>query len=349
MTLDSLLGDETDDEQDEEVDVADGTSGFLEDVEEEEPEGEGDEDELDGFLSEFDEPEEPSVNAVEHQPKVHFSSSEDMSEVESESVHLIVTSPPYNADWAYGSVDDDLNYADEYLPMLARVLKECHRVLVPGGRMVVNVPSLLRGGKAGGQPIASDITQMIPTKKDAIPIDYDQAHEAIKELRAGCTFKIREEIAWVKGFNTDGLAPNGSFPRPWGILLNNMHEVAYVYQKPGDREYDDMSEETIEDSKINKWTDDLCDDVWEIHPESFSFSYVEGEDVPVFPEEFVKRCISIWSYKDDTVLDPFTGRGTTLKVAKDLSRHSVGYELREDLKDDIHEYVGMNQTGLDQW
>lgn len=335
------------------TDVEDGEStdsdGFLDGIDD------GLESDIDGFLEELDKSDnvndEPQQSTdgwgVSHQPEIYFQSSENMKQISDESVHLIVTSPPYNADWAYGSVDDDMDYATEYLPMLARIFRECHRVLVPGGRMVVNVPSLLRGGTSGGHPIASDITQMIPTKKDAIPIDYKQAHESIKKLRVQCEFKVREEISWVKGFNTDGLAPNGSFPRPWGILLNNMHEVAYVYQKPGKRNYDDMPDSRVERSKITKWTDDLCDDVWEISPDgSWEFKYVDGEDVPPFPEEFVKRCVAIWTYADDTVLDPFLGRGTTCKVAKNLDRHSIGFELREELKKDIWEYVGMNQTGL---
>jgi len=145
------------------------------------------------------------------------------------------------------------------------------------------------------------------------------------------------------------MAPNGSFPRPWGILMNNMHEGASVYQKPGDRSYDEMGDKVIEESKINKWTDDLCDDVWDISPESWDFKYVDGEDVPPFPEEFVKRCVALWTYRGDTVLDPFAGRFTTGKVAKEMKRESIGYELREELKKDIEEYTGMNNAGLDNW
>jgi site-specific DNA-methyltransferase (adenine-specific) len=334
-----------------ESDKSDDDDGFLEEYDDdgsflEDEVVEDDESIFDDNSSSSD-TDNSSDWGVTHRPEIHFQSSENMKQLSDNSVHLIVTSPPYNADWAYGSVDDDMDYMDEYLPMLARVFRECHRVLVPGGRMVVNVPSLLRGGTSGGRPIASDITQIIPTKKDAIPVDYKQVHESIKKLRVQCEFKIREEIAWVKGYNDDGLAPNGSFPRPWGILMNNMHEVAYVYQKPGKRSYDDMADERIEKSKISKWTDELCDDVWHISPDhGWSFNYVDGEDVPPFPEEFVKRCIAIWSYVDDTVLDPFLGRGTTCKVAKQLDRNSVGYELREDLKKDINEYVGMDQSGL---
>lgn len=286
---------------------------------------------------------------ISYRPEVYFSSSESMDEVEDESVELIVTSPPYNADWAYGSVDDDLDYATEYIPMLARVFKECYRVLRPGGRMVVNTPSMLRGGTEGGVAIASHINTMLDESSCPFLLRYDDDHEDIAALRSQTDWISREWITWYKQFNPDGLAPNGSFPRPWGILLNNMHEVAVVYQKSGDRDYDDMGEKIIEESKINKWSDDLCDDVWTIKPANHEFEYVDGEDVPPFPEEFVKRCIALWTYKDDTVLDPFFGRGTVGKVAKRMERESIGYELRKELEDDITEYMNANQSQISNW
>lgn len=304
---------------------------------------------LDSKLEESDSDKDSKGGKPEYKPEVHFQSSEDMDQLEDESVHLIVTSPPYNADWLYGSHDDDMDYATEYLPLLARVFKECHRVLVPGGRMVVNVPSLLRGGAEGGQAIASDINVMMDTQAQGLMLRISGEQSDMADLRSNTDWVLREQIVWNKGFNTPGTAPNGSFPRPWGILLNNFHEVAMVYQKPGTRDYDDMPEDIIEDSKIDKWSDDLCDDVWDIKPEGYDFEYVDGENVPPFPEEFVKRCIALWSYKDDTVLDPFGGRGTTVKVAKDMKRNSVLYEKREELEKDIMEYTNAEQSGLGEW
>lgn len=327
------------------------SDGFLEDVN-----LDGEDNSDDGFLEDFDlsDDEGSERTTVSYRPTVHFQSSEDMGQVDDESVHLVVTSPPYNAGWEYGSHDDDNDYYDEYLPMLGRVFRECWRVLVPGGRLCVNVPSLLRDGSSGGYPIAADITRMLVNPGVAVVTlgegnQGDSFMMELGKLRDETNFIIREQIAWFKKFNADGLAPNGSFPRPWGVLLNNMHEVVLVFQKPGQRDYDDMSDERIEESKINKKNDDLCDDVWTISPESFSFSYVEGEDVPVFPEELVRRCIKIWSYKDDTVLDPFAGRFTVGKVAKDMKRESVGFEVREGLEKDIKEYTGMDQQGLGAW
>lgn len=310
---------------------------------------------LEGVLEDEDtEPQWKKNAQVEYQPEVIFHTSERMEEIDDEEVDLIVTSPPYNTDWDYGSHDDDLDYATEYLPMLARVFQEAYRVLRPGGRMCVNVPSLLRSGSSGGYPISSDVTRMVAgggdnvflTIEDEQPNDIpfeDRAGFPIYKLNETTDWVIREKITWFKDFNTDGLAPNGSFPRPWGVLLNNMHEDIIVFQKPGKREYDDMSEGTIEDSKINKTDKDMCDDVWFIHPDSWSPQYVDDEDIPVFPDELVRRCIQLWSYKGDTVLDPFAGRFTVGKVAREEDRWSIGYEIREDLEQDIKEYTNMQQ------
>lgn len=286
---------------------------------------------------------------VEYRPEVHFKSSTDMSEVEDESVHLIVTSPPYNTGWDYGSVDDDMDYGTEYLPMLAEVFNECYRVLVPGGRMCVNVPTLLRDGADGGFPISADISVMLLSGHNGLKLHMGDEQEEIAKLRTQTEWIMREEITWQKGFNTDGLAPNGSYPRPWGILLNNMHESIMVFQKPGNRDVSQITDERKDRSEIVKNDKELCDDVWEIHPDSWDFEYTDEEQVPVFPEKLPERCIKIWTYEDDRVLDPFGGRGTTCKVAKQMNRESVMYELREELEYDINNYVGLNQPTLDQW
>lgn len=294
----------------------------------------------------------------DYSPTILFKSSEDMAELDDESVHFAITSPPYNTDWDYGSYDDTLDYSTEYLPMLARVFEEVYRVMKPGGRFCINIPSLLRSGASGGFPIAGHIETMMSSQRVTLGIDTsdideiqtysDGPHSSLNSLKENCDWRQRETMAWYKKFNTDGLAPNGSFPRPWGVLLNNMHEVILVFQKPGKRDFDDMDEEIIERSEINKRDNDMCDDVWIISPENWSPKHTD-ENMPVFPEKLVRRAIRLWSYEGDTVLDPFAGRFTVGKVAKQERRHGVGYELREDLEQDIERYTLKNQSGLYQF
>lgn len=352
MSLENLLDKKPEEEKE--------SSGFLEEQYKEvvsrREKKEEESDNLEGFLrSQLQEEVKP-----DYEPQIHFHSSEDMSELDDESVHFAITSPPYNTGWEYGDYDDSMDYATEYLPMLSRVFKEVYRVLHPGGRFCVNVPSLLRSGASGGFPIAADITRMVCSEDNvtlcfvednmhgSVSLDFDGI-EDIQKLRATTDWVIREQISWVKGFNTDGLAPNGSFPRPYGVLLNNMHEVILTFQKPGRRDYSNLSGARIEHSLINKRDEDMCDDVWFIHPDSWSPSYAEGQDIPVFPDKLVRRAIKLWSYEGDTVLDPFAGRFTTGKIAKQERRYGVGYEIREDLEKDIEEYTHKNQTGLFQY
>lgn len=295
----------------------------------------------------------------EHQPEIHFGDSEYMDEVEDESVALVVTSPPYNVDWDYGDHDDSGGYRGEYLPKMSRIFTECYKKLIPGGRLVINVPTLVRQGRKGGRPLASDIIQIltgnVPSENPRSGSGsglYMKQYESNSIIHPGSSttplLALREYIIWNKGFNADGLAPNGSYPRPWGVLLNNMHEAILVFQKTGQRDVSEIDEERKNRSEINKDADDMCDDVWELSPESWDFED-EDNSVPVYPKELPERCIKLWTYEDDTVLDPFGGRGTTCRAAKDNNRHSIMYEKRESLEDEIKEYLGYDQFSLDQW
>lgn len=293
----------------------------------------------------------------DYSSSIFFHSSEDMRELDDESVHFVITSPPYNTGWDYGDYDDSLDYYMEYIPMLARVFTEVYRVIKPGGRFCINVPTLLRSGADGGFPIAGHIETMMGDDPSGLCIrteelediqTYEETPQQSLQLLKECDWREREHIAWFKDFNTDGLAPNASFPRPWGVLLNNMHEGIMVFQKPGQRDYSDMDEDLIERSMINKRDSDMCDDVWFINPESWSPKHTD-EDMPVFPEKLVRRAIRLWTYEEDIVLDPFAGRFTVGKVSKQERRHGVGYELREELEEDIKRYTLKDQSGLYQF
>lgn len=237
-----------------------------------------------------------------------FHSSERMGELDDESVHLVVTSPPYNIGWEYGEYED-ASSDREYSGLLDSVFDECYRVLEEQGRICVVLPDLVREGSEGG---TSQLRLLMNTLRSQ---DND--------------WRFREIIVWDKKAGRPH--KYSTFPRPWGVLLNNVHETILVAQKPGKRRtYERPSEKMKDRSVYSNPPHDVATDVWEI-PVQESYVNVGGERVPTFPAEIPRRLIKLYSFKTDTVLDPFTGVGTTMRVALDEGRSAVGYEIRDDL------------------
>jgi len=253
--------------------------------------------------------------------RVFFKSSEDMSEINDREVHLIVTSPPYNIGWDYGSFEDDIEFR-EYKSLLSNVFAESFRVLEQQGRMCINVPTLKRSGSDGGMSHLSMVINMLEQQQQ--------------------DWRIREIIIWNK---KAGRPPEyGTFPQPWGVLLNNIHESIIVAQKPGRRRTRDRPSEEIKDlSVIKDPPGDLTKDVWDIPipPDSGFIRTDESqqEQTPTFPREIPKRLISLYSFVTDTVLDPFAGTGRTIGEAVRSGRNGVGYEVRSELSNIIDEEV----------
>lgn len=216
--------------------------------------------------------------------------AENMSLIPNNSVHLCVTSPPYNAGMDY---DKDLSL-QEYTDLLARVLSEVNRVLVYGGRMCVNVANI------GRQPYIP-FTAIV--------------HKIADELGMLC----RGEIIWVKPG-----APNstmwGSWLSPVNPSLNDMHEYILVYSK-GSAARTNRGVSTLEKAGFLN----SVRSVWNIAPESASRI---GHPAP-FPVDIPMRLINFYSFKGEVVLDPFMGSGTTAVAASRTSRIYVGYELNK--------------------
>jgi len=222
--------------------------------------------------------------------KIICASSEGMHDLPDQSVHLMVTSPPYNACKEY---DEDLSL-DEYLAMLMRVWQEVFRVLVPGGRACINLANLGR--------------------KPYIPL-----HSFIIEQMLSIGFLMRGEIIWDKAASASPSTAWGSWCSASNPVLRDVHEYILVFCKDGFRRPKEDRENTIQKEDFLAWTKS----VWQF--QSVQARRI-GHPAP-FPIELPHRCIQLYTYKEDVVLDPFAGSGTTCLAAKEDNRNFVGYEI----------------------
>jgi DNA modification methylase len=229
----------------------------------------------------------------------------DMGKVESNSIALVVTSPPYFAGKEYeqslGQNGVPGTYF-EYLDLLRGVFEECKRVLEPGGRIAVNVANL---GRRPYRSLAGDVT------------------EILQDLG----LLLRGEIVWWKGRAAGGSCAWGTFQRPNNPVLRDVTERIVIASKgrfdralkPEQRLGLGMpSTATISRDEFLEATTDL----WEMPPESATRV---GHPAP-YPVELPKRLIELYTYEDDVVLDPFMGSGTTAVAALRTSRHFIGFD-----------------------
>jgi DNA modification methylase len=242
-----------------------------------------------------------------------------MSEVEDDSVHLIVTSPPYFDAKKYSDLDDDLGNCEtpeDWRLLIKEVWRECLRVLAPGRKMFINIMNLPRS--EGNSFHALNLVGW--TTDDCIDL--------------GLVFK--RDIIWEK---TNAVqSPVGSYPWPVGLVINNMHESILEFEKPGHRNYSHLTQEHKDLSEMDKqtWLSMKKSDVWKMRP--YPSGKVRNHPAP-FPDELVRRLIIGYSYVSETVLDPFLGTGATLKMALKLGRRCIGYEINPEFESLIKESI----------
>ena len=220
-------------------------------------------------------------------------SSERMDELPNASIHLMVTSPPYNASKEY---DRDLNLG-EYLQILNNVWQETYRVLVPGGRACINVANLGR--------------------KPYIPL-----HGYIIEQMLEIGFLMRGEIIWNKAASASQSTAWGSWLSASNPVLRDIHEYILVFSKDTFHRRQENKENTIRKDDFLEWTKSI----WNFPAVS---AKKVGHPAP-FPEELPYRLIQLFTYKSEIVLDPFVGSGTTCLAAIKAGRHYLGYDIKED-------------------
>jgi DNA modification methylase len=222
--------------------------------------------------------------------RVQISSSIEMRELPDSCIHLMVTSPPYNARKEY---DDDLTL-DEYLSLLETVFRETYRALVPGGRACINIANL---GRKPYLPLSTFINQMM----------------------IGLGFLMRGEIIWDKGSSAGSSTAWGSWLSASNPTLRDVHEYILVFSKGRFKRMVEGRESTIERDDFLE----LTKSIWQFPTESASRV---GHPAP-FPVELPRRLIELYTFEGDVVLDPFIGSGTTALAAMDTHRHFVGYEI----------------------
>jgi len=242
--------------------------------------------------------EDKTENLFPHEflNKIILGTAENMGKLPNNSVHLMITSPPYNVSKEY---DDDLSLK-EYLQLLENSFKETFRVLVNGGRACINVANLGR--------------------KPYIPLsDY------ISKIMIDLGFNMRGEIIWNKAASASPSTAWGSWMSAANPVLRDIHEYILIFSKGDYRRESKGKKSTITKEQFIEWTKSI----WIMNAES---ARRVGHPAP-FPEELPNRLIQLYSFTDDIVLDPYMGSGTTAIAALKSDRKYVGYDISQEYID----------------
>ena len=238
--------------------------------------------------------------------KILCQDSTSMDNIPDSSMHLMVTSPPYNVGKEY---DEDLSL-DEYFKMLKAVFSETYRVLVNGGRACINIANV------GRKP-------------------YIPYHKFIMDAMFDVGFFMRGEIIWDKGAGAGVSTAWGSWRSASNPTLRDTHEYILIFCKGEFRRNSKNKESTITRDEFLEFTKSI----WSFLPESAN---KVAHPAP-FPVELPYRCIQLFSFKDDVILDPFCGVGTTAVAAIRLGRHFVcldnDSEYVEKARERIKQYI----------
>jgi DNA modification methylase len=255
--------------------------------------------------------------------KIIIGDSRNMTEVPDESIHLIITSPPYWQLKDYGNggqIGFDDSYED-YINNLNLVWNECHRVLKKGCRLCINIGDQFARSVYYGRykviPIRTEIIKFCET------IGFDYMGAIIWQKVTTCN-------------TTGGATIMGSFPYPRNGIIKIDYEFILIFKKQGMPPK--VSKEIKEKSKltIEQWNQYFTGH-WNIPGEK------QENHLAMFPEEIPHRLIKMFSFVNDTVLDPFLGSGTTSLAAKNLERNSIGYEINAGYISVIKEKLGLKE------
>jgi len=253
--------------------------------------------------------------------------SRKMNELKNESVHLIITSPPYWQLKDYGT-DNQIGFHDSYenyINNLNLVWNECNRVLHKGCRLCINIGDQFARSVYYGRykviPIRTEIIKFCET----IGFDYMGA------------------VIWQKNTTmntTGGASIMGSFPYPRNGIIKLDYEFILIFKKQGD-----APKPTLANKEQSKMTTEEWNTYFNGHW-NFAGAKQDGGHLAMFPEELPKRLIKMFAFVGDTVLDPFLGSGTTSLTARLLDRNSIGYEINPDFIPIIKAKIGANANAM---
>ncbi|OGU28072.1 MAG: DNA methylase N-4 [Ignavibacteria bacterium GWA2_35_9] len=258
--------------------------------------------------------------------KIINGDSRQMSELTDSSVHLIITSPPYWQLKDYGAKNQigfDDSY-EQYINNLNLVWKECYRVLYPGCRLCVNI------GDQFARSVYYGRYKVIPIREEII------------KFCENVGFDYMGAVIWQKvttSNTTGGGVQMGSYPYPRNGILKLDYEFILILKKLGD-----APKPTKEQKELSKMTAEEWNTFFTGH---WNFAGVKQDNhLAMFPEELPRRLIKMFSFVGDTILDPFTGSGTTNLAARNLNRNSIGYEINPEFIPVIREKLNANQTDI---
>lgn len=265
--------------------------------------------------------------------KVYFKDARRMKELPDNSIHLIITSPPYFNIKDYsldgkqkkskgkkemGQIGDIPNYK-EYINEMLKVWKECERVLKPNGKLIINTPLM--------PMLKKELNTH--NNRHIFDINSDIQHSIINKTN----LFLLDMYIWNRTNPTKKLM-FGSYPYPRNFYAQNTIEFITVYVKDGKSDTN-LPKKIKEESKLAKaeWVE-FTKQIWNIPiPNKKDLAF--GEHSAIMPEEIVRRCVRLFTFVNDIVLDPFAGSGTTLKVSKELKRNFIGYEISKTYEEVI--------------
>ncbi len=237
--------------------------------------------------------------------------SKDMSTLPDESVHLMVTSPPYNVGKEY---DDDLGL-DEYRMLLREVCAEAYKKLVVGGRACINVANI------GRRP-------------------YIPLHSFIIDDMLETGYLMRGEIIWDKAASAGASTAWGSWMSATNPAMRDVHEYILVFSKGTMRRDGESRKSTITKDEFLEYTKSI----WSFPTESATRV---GHPAP-FPVELPYRLIQLYTFEGDVVLDPFCGSGTTCIAALKTGRHYIGFDNNPEYVELARKRIAETKKGLSE-